>query len=131
MCLCLCVYTSVTVFMVVLMGLLLGFSEQSQQLAVSGVWSSLKRVNSVILFLLEAYITDWHTMESKTITILFSVLSVYLIRFNVVRKLIPHYFSDDVSHCIHYRNGANNASSFKEYSFRNEFFFLHIEMVVF
>jgi len=96
----------------------------------------LKRVNSIITFLLEAYITDLHTAESKTVTVLFSVLSAYLIRFNVIRKLIWHYFSDDISHYIHYRNEASNASSFKEYSFRNEglfcvFFPLHIEMVVF
>lgn len=58
----------------------------------------------------------------------FQCLSAYLIRFSVVRKLIWHYVLDDVSHCSHYRNGAINASSFKEYSFRNEcgFFFSFI-----
>ena len=47
-------------------------------------------------------------------------LSAYLVHFDVVRKLIQHYFSDAVSHCSHCRNGANHASSFKEYSCRNE-----------
>lgn len=50
------------------------------------------------------------------------LLSAYLIHSDVVRKGIRHYFSDDVSHCSHYENRANHASSFKEYSFRNDFF---------